>query len=81
MKWLETMFKDGVDGSMSSRRVITFLAFIICSVSYLFDQFTFHSAKPELFDSMVYLVIAGLGFTVTEKFVPRKKRDKELHGE
>jgi hypothetical protein len=64
MKWLSTMLTDGCDGTLSSRRVITFLAFIICSVSFLFDQFTLHSAKPELFDSMVYLVIAGLGFTV-----------------
>lgn len=71
------MFQDGVDGTLSSRRVITFLAFIICSISYMFDQFTNFSAKVELFDSMIYLVIAGLGFTVTEKFARRNKTPKQ----
>lgn len=81
MKWLASMFTDGTDGSLSSRRVITFLAFILCSISFLFDQFTFHSVKQELFDAMIYLVIAGLGFTVTEKFAPSKKREGEQPSE
>ena len=70
------MLKDGVDGSVSSRRVVTFLAFIIVCISYLFDQFTPYDAKPELFDSMMYIVIAGLGFTVTEKFASKGKSNE-----
>ena len=67
------MLKDGCDGSVSSKRVITLLAFIIVSVSYLYDQFTIHSATKELFDAMIYLVIAGLGFTASEKFARKDK--------
>lgn len=73
MKWLSSMLQDSNDGSVSSKRVITLLAFAICSVSYFYDQFTIHSANKELFDAMIYLVIAGLGFTATEKFAPKRK--------
>lgn len=73
MNWLYSMVKDSHDGSVSSKRVITLVAFIIISVSYLYDQFTIHSADKELFDSMIYLVIAGLGFTASEKFARKDK--------
>ena len=73
MEFLKSMLKDGCDGSVSSKRVITLLAFIIVSVSYLYDQFTIHSATKELFDAMIYLVIAGLGFTASEKFARKDK--------
>ena len=76
MGWMHSMLKDGVDGSVSSRRVVTFLAFIIVSISYLAAQFTTYDVKPELFDSMMYIVIAGLGFTVTEKFAPKGKTNE-----
>ena len=76
MKWLNSMLRDGVDGSVSSRRVVTFLAFIIVCVSYVAAQFTQYDVKPELFDSMMYIVIAGLGFTVTEKFAPKGKTNE-----
>lgn len=81
MKWLETMLQDSCDGSVSSKRVITLVAFIIICVSYIYDQFTMHSANKELFDAMIYLVIAGLGFTVTEKFAPRRKKQEESNSE
>ena len=71
------MLRDGVDGSVSSKRVVTLIAFIIVSVSYLYDQFTIHNANKELFDSMIYLVIAGLGFTATEKFALKGKKENE----
>ena len=79
MNWLKSMLKDGVDGSVSSKRVITLVAFVIVCVSYLYDQFTIHNASKELFDAMIYLVIAGLGFTASEKFIPKGKKDEELN--
>lgn len=77
MNWVRSMLSDGTDGSVSSRRVVTLAAFIICAISYLYDQFTIHNANKELFDAMIYLVIAGLGFTVTEKFAPKGKPTHE----
>jgi hypothetical protein len=67
------MLADSDDGSVSSKRVITLLAFLLCSVSFMVDQFSNYKANSHLFDSMMYIVIAGLGFTATEKFAPKKQ--------
>lgn len=71
------MLQDSCDGSWSSKRVITLIAFAVCVISYVYDQFTMHNANKELFDSMIYLVIAGLGFTASEKFAPRGKHNEQ----
>jgi hypothetical protein len=73
MSFFKSMLQDGHDGSWSSKRVITLLAFVIVSVSYLADQFTQYKATQTLFDSIIYLVIAGLGFTASEKFAKKDK--------
>jgi len=72
MNWLNSMLADGVNGSVSSRRVVTLIAFVVICVSYIADQFFGYPAKAVLFDSMMYIVIAGLGFTVTEKFAKKE---------
>jgi hypothetical protein len=68
------MLSDGTNGSISSKRVITFLAFIVCVYGFIAD---IHGYKitTSLFDSMVYLVIAGLGFTASEKFASKNKEN------
>jgi hypothetical protein len=66
------MLLDGDNGSVSSKRVITALAFIMCSASFIADQFSNFKADAHLFDSMMYIVIAGLGFTASEKFASKK---------
>lgn len=72
MSWLNSMLADGVNGSVSSKRVVTFLAFILVCTSYIADQFFGYPAKGVLFESMMYIVVAGLGFTVTEKFAKKE---------
>jgi hypothetical protein len=64
------MLSDGCNGTVSSKRVITLLAFIICVYGFIAD---IHGYKvtPSLFESMIYLVIAGLGFTASEKFAKK----------
>ena len=73
MKWLSSMLQDNDNGSVSSKRVITLLAFLLCAIAFMVDLFTEHDAKPALFDSMMYIVVAGLGFTASEKFAKRKR--------
>jgi len=68
MSWLTSMLQDGTNGSVSSKRVITFIAFLLCSTAFMVDLLTNYKAEPHLFDSMMYIVIAGLGFTASEKF-------------
>jgi len=74
MNWMSSMLSDGTNGSISSKRVITFLAFIVCVYGFIAD---IHGYKitTSLFDSMVYLVIAGLGFTASEKFASKNKEN------
>ncbi len=67
------MLQDGHDKSWSSKRVITFLSFILVTVAFVADQFTIYKANETLFDSIIYLVIAGLGFTASEKFARKDK--------
>jgi hypothetical protein len=61
------MLQDGIDKSVSSKRVITFLAFLLCAGGFVADILGY-KISPAIFDSMMYIVIAGLGFTASEKF-------------
>jgi hypothetical protein len=71
MTWLTSMLSDGSNGSVSSKRVIAFLAFVICGAAFMIDLLTQYKVNVKLFDSMMYIVIAGLGFTASEKFASK----------
>jgi hypothetical protein len=66
------MFADSVDGTYSSKRIITFLAFLMCAGGFMASIYGF-PVDSKLFDSMMYIVIAGLGLTASEKFAPSKE--------
>ena len=69
---IKGMLSDSSDNSvLSTKRVIAFLAFLCLAVSYFVDQFTAHKVTKELFDSLVWIVIGGLGITGVEKFAPK----------
>jgi hypothetical protein len=70
---IKSMLADGVDGSVSSKRVITFLAFVLCSVGFVANLFWGYKIDEFIYNSMMYVVIAGLGFTGLEKFAPKLK--------
>ena len=73
---LKTMLADGHDvTSLSSKRVVTFLAFALCALGFLVDLFSNFVITQTLYDSMMWIVIAGLGFTASEKFA--KKNSSE----
>lgn len=73
INFLKSLLKDSLDGSWSSKRVVTFSAFILCSIAFMANTFLGKAVSPELFDSMMYIVIAGLGFTASEKFASKSK--------
>jgi len=62
----------GEDG-LSSKRVVTFLAFIFCSVAFFANIFFGFKVDPHLYDGMMYIAIAGLGVTVAERFAKKKE--------
>jgi hypothetical protein len=70
---IKSMLADSVDGSVSSKRVITFLAFVLCSVGFVANLFWGYKIDEFIYNSMMYVVIAGLGFTGLEKFAPKLK--------
>lgn len=67
MSWLSGMLQDGTNQTVSSKRVVTFLAFLLCAGGFIADILGY-KITPAIFDSMMYIVVAGLGFTASEKF-------------
>lgn len=69
MQNLKTMLADSDDiSALSSKRVIALLAFICCMIGFFVDLFTNYQITQSIFDSMMWIVISGLGFTGIEKF-------------
>ena len=71
MNWLNSMLSDGTNGNISSKRTITFLAFILCAWGFVASVVGYH-VDVKLFDSLMYIVVAGLGFTASEKFAKKE---------
>ena len=67
------MLQDGHDKSISSRRVVTLLAFILCGIAFIANLFWGYKIDSFLYESMSYITMTGLGVTVAEKFVSRNK--------
>jgi hypothetical protein len=55
----------------SSKRVITFLAFILVAIGCIAELFFEKRVSPQTFDAMMYIVLGGLGFTASEKFTKK----------
>lgn len=64
------MLGDGTNNTVSSKRVVTLLAFLLCAYAFIADIYGY-KVTPSLFESMMYIVIAGLGFTASEKFAKK----------
>jgi hypothetical protein len=74
---LISIFKSTVDShGISSKRVVTFLAFVFCSIAFFANIFFGYNVDPHLYDGMMYIAIAGLGVTVAERFA-NKSETKE----
>lgn len=71
------LLDDGHDGTLSSKRVITFIAFVLCATAFVANLFWGFEVKQFMYESMIYLTMVGLGVTVTEKFAPLNKKTKK----
>lgn len=58
----------------SSKRVITFLAFILLAVGFLSELFFEKKLNPQTLDVIMYVVLGGLGFTASEKFTQKEEK-------
>lgn len=71
LNWCHSMLTDGTDDGISSKRVVTLLAFILCAVAFVANLFWNFDIKDSIFEGMMYIAIAGLGFTASEKFTKK----------
>lgn len=69
------MFKGIHGDDVSSKRVITFLAFLCIVLAFMCNVFMDIPLQEHIYDGMLYLVVAGMGFSSFEKFSPSKKID------
>jgi hypothetical protein len=74
MNFLSKMLSGEGENNPSSKRTITFLAFILLATGFIAEMFFERKVNPQTFDTMMYIVIGGLGFTASEKFVSKDKK-------
>jgi hypothetical protein len=70
MNVFREMLSDNTD-AVSSKRVVTFISFVLCAAAFIADLGWDLKVDFPVFQSMMYIVIAGLGFTASEKFAPK----------
>ena len=68
LKWIMKSMVSDVDGHISSKRMITLLAFFCVMLAFLVNVFWKVRLEEFIFDGMLYLTAAGLGFSTMEKF-------------
>jgi hypothetical protein len=71
MSFLVRMLSGESESNPSSKRVITFLAFLMCAAGFIAEMFFEKKVNPTTYEYMMYIVIGGLGFTASEKFVKK----------
>ena len=59
------------ENNPSSKRTITFLAFLLLAVGFIGEMFFEKKVNPTLYENIMYIVVGGLGFTASEKFVKK----------
>jgi hypothetical protein len=71
MKWYHSMLTDGTDEGISSKRIVTLLAFLLCSIAFFGNLFFNLTIDSTLYEGMMWIAISGLGFTASEKFTKK----------
>jgi hypothetical protein len=74
---LNGMLDDSHNNSLSSKRVVTFLAFVLCGTAFIANLFWDYKVESYMFEGMIYLTMAGLGFTASEKFASINKKTEK----
>jgi len=72
MNFLSKMLSGEKEENPSSKRVITFLAFLLLATGFIAEMFFEKKVNPTTYEYMMYIVIGGLGFTASEKFTKKE---------
>ena len=73
---LKGLLSDGTDDNLSSKRVVTVSAFLLCAIAFIANLFWNYNVDEYLFEGMIYLTMAGLGFTASERFAYKNKKSE-----
>ena len=73
MSTIKSMLEDGTNGTVSSKRVVTVAAFLLCGLAFVANLFWKFEIAQFMYESMMYIVLGGLAMTASEKFSPQKK--------
>ena len=72
MNFLSKMLSGEGENNPSSKRMITFLAFLLLATGFIAEMFFEKKVNPTTYEYMMYIVIGGLGFTASEKFTKKE---------
>lgn len=72
MNFLIRMLSGEGENNPSSKRVITFLAFLLLATAFFTELYFDKKVSPQTFDAITYIVLGGLGFTASEKFTKKE---------
>jgi len=72
MSLLIKMLSGEGENNPSSKRVITFLAFLLLATGFIAEMFFERKVNHSTYETMMYIVIGGLGFTASEKFTKKE---------
>ena len=61
----------------SSKRLITLAAFVLIAAGFIAETFFNYRTNQFTMDSLMYIVIGGLGFTASEKFTRKEKSNDQ----
>ena len=71
---IKSMLADTENGTISSKRVITMLCTVLMAVGFVANMFFGYQVDENIFNSIMYVVIAGVGVTGVEKFAGAMKK-------
>ena len=74
INFIVKMLSGEGESNPSSKRVITFLAFILLATGFIAEVFFEKKLNPQTIDVIMYIVLGGLGFTASEKFTNKDKK-------
>lgn len=66
MNFLKNMLSSG--SKVSSKRVVTFICLLFMIIGYVSNLFWNFEVASNMFESLQWIVMAGLGFTASENF-------------
>ena len=56
------------NGKVSSKRLITVLAFLLMALGFVANLFWKYTIDAGIYDGIKWIVLGGLGFTASEQF-------------